>query len=108
VNRASRTKKAVGTAAFWDEPTRAHVRIGRQVYHLDKLDPNGEVTDLAAALGGSLENDPPQGQTILLVSDGIHDGGGGAASGRRRRAGSSARLFRSGFSGAFGDLAWPN
>lgn len=39
--------------------------------------PEGQVTDLAAALTESLEENRPQGQTILLVSDGIHNAGGG-------------------------------
>src|SRR5262245_28535757 len=45
---------------------------------LEDQPPQGMVTDLAAALGGSLEADRPAGQAIVLLSDGIHNGGGGA------------------------------
>src|SRR5262249_34292498 len=40
--------------------------------------PQGQVTDLAAALRSCLEEQRPQGQTVLLLSDGIHNAGGGA------------------------------
>lgn len=39
--------------------------------------PDGEVTDLAAALRESLSEDRPQGQSIVLFSDGIHNANGG-------------------------------
>jgi len=54
------------------------VRLGRRAYHLDEFDLNGEVTDLAPAIGTSLDNDRPQRQTFLLVSNGIHDDRGAA------------------------------
>ncbi len=41
--------------------------------------PQGQITDLAAAVAAGLEEDRSQGQAILLLSDGIHNGGGGAA-----------------------------
>jgi hypothetical protein len=43
---------------------------------LKKLDPGGPATDLAAAIQQGLEDDRPQGQAILLFSDGIHNSGG--------------------------------
>lgn len=39
--------------------------------------PGGEMTDLASAVTGSLEQDRPQGQAMLLLSDGIHNAPGG-------------------------------
>ena len=39
--------------------------------------PEGEVTDLAAALIDSVDHDRPQGQAIVLLSDGIHNAPGG-------------------------------
>jgi len=41
--------------------------------------PDGETTDVARALEDALEEDRPQGQALLLLSDGIHNAGGGAA-----------------------------
>ena len=38
--------------------------------------PDGAATDLAAAVQGALEDDRPQGQAVLLLSDGIHNVGG--------------------------------
>jgi hypothetical protein len=38
--------------------------------------PDGAATDLAAAVEGALEEDRPQGQAVLLLSDGIHNAGG--------------------------------
>jgi hypothetical protein len=46
---------------------------------LEARKPDGQLTDLAAALLSSLEEGRPQGQAILLLSDGIHNAGGGAA-----------------------------
>src|SRR5262245_3989718 len=37
--------------------------------------PEGPITDLAAALAGSLEENRPGGQTLVLLSDGIHNAG---------------------------------
>ena len=45
---------------------------------LAKLSPDGAVTDLAAGLEEALEEDRPQGQAMLLLSDGSHNAGGGA------------------------------
>ncbi|HPD30127.1 MAG TPA: vWA domain-containing protein [Phycisphaerae bacterium] len=39
--------------------------------------PGGGMTDLASAITGSLEQDRPQGQAMLLLSDGIHNAPGG-------------------------------
>jgi len=39
--------------------------------------PDGPVTDLARAIEGGLGEDRPQGQAMLLLSDGIHTAGGG-------------------------------
>ncbi|MEX2558720.1 MAG: hypothetical protein WD403_02345, partial [Pirellulales bacterium] len=52
-------------------PTSAQALAGRA--------PDGQVTDLAAAIADSVEIDRPQGQALLLLSDGIHNAGGGAA-----------------------------
>src|SRR4051794_28836919 len=46
---------------------------------LEGREPAGQVTDLAAAVLGAVEEDRPQGQAVLLLSDGIHNAGGGAA-----------------------------
>lgn len=45
---------------------------------LENQPPQGMVTDLAAGISGCLEADRPQGQALVLFSDGIHNGGGGA------------------------------
>jgi hypothetical protein len=42
---------------------------------LAKQTPDGAATDLAAALEDSLEDDRPQGQAMLLLSDGINNAG---------------------------------
>lgn len=39
--------------------------------------PSGQMTDLAAAITASLEQDRPQGQAVVLLSDGIHNAAGG-------------------------------
>jgi hypothetical protein len=46
---------------------------------LPRQKPEGSLTDLAAAVLGTLEENRPQGQTLVLLSDGIHNAGGGAA-----------------------------
>jgi hypothetical protein len=51
--------------------------------------PDGPITDLAAALTEALADDRPQGQALLLLSDGIHNAGGGSA-----RVLEAARLAR--------------
>ena len=43
---------------------------------LPKQEPDGAATDLAAAVEDALEDDRPQGQAMLLLSDGIHNAGG--------------------------------
>ncbi|MEN6407110.1 MAG: hypothetical protein ABFC77_11640 [Thermoguttaceae bacterium] len=43
---------------------------------LAKDKPGGRATDLATALQDAIENDRPQGQAVLLLSDGIHNVGG--------------------------------
>jgi hypothetical protein len=47
---------------------------------LTKRTPDGQLTDLAAALLGGLDENRPQGQAILLLSDGIHNAGVGSSS----------------------------
>jgi hypothetical protein len=42
---------------------------------LAKQQPEGPATDLAAAVQDALEDDQPQGQAMLLLSDGIHNAG---------------------------------
>ncbi len=42
---------------------------------LSKQEPDGAATDLAAAVQEALEDDRPQGQAMLLLSDGIHNAG---------------------------------
>ncbi len=44
---------------------------------LDAVDPAGAVTNLAAAVLGSVDRARPQGQAVVLLSDGIHNAGGG-------------------------------
>jgi hypothetical protein len=41
--------------------------------------PQGDSTNLAAAVAGALVSDRPQGQAILLISDGAHNAPGGLA-----------------------------
>ena len=54
----------------------------------DQFD-SGEFTDLASAVENAL-SDQPQGQAILLLSDGIHNAGGGASRVRESIARASA------------------
>ena len=54
---------------------------------LASLKPTGETTDLAAAIDESLQGDVPQGQALVLLSDGIHN----APRGHRRQVLESAR-----------------
>ena len=42
---------------------------------LTSIDPNGQSTDLARAITSSLEPDRPQGEALLLLSDGIDNAG---------------------------------
>ncbi len=44
--------------------------------NLAKQEPDGAATDLAAAVQDALQDDQPQGQAMLLLSDGIHNAGG--------------------------------
>lgn len=53
--------------------------------------PDGNGTDLAAALDESLAEDRPQGQALLLLSDGIHNAAGGLA--RVRQSVAKARAM---------------
>ncbi|MEN6459164.1 MAG: hypothetical protein ABFC63_09560 [Thermoguttaceae bacterium] len=57
---------------------------------LAKASPDGPTTDLAAALLAALEEDRPQGQAILLLSDGIHNSGGAES---LRQAAAKARAM---------------
>jgi hypothetical protein len=45
---------------------------------LGKLDPGGATTDLASVLGATIDPARPQGQALVLLSDGIHNAGGGS------------------------------
>ncbi len=45
---------------------------------LETGEPSGSITDLAAAVLGTAEQDRPQGQVVVLLSDGIHNAGGGS------------------------------
>lgn len=51
---------------------------------------DGPLTDLALALGSALDEERPQGQAMVLITDGIHNAGGGPeavlASSRRAKA----------------------
>lgn len=57
---------------------------------LEQQSPAGMVTDLATAIEESLD-DRPQGQALLLLSDGVHNAGGGAA--RVQRSAAQARAM---------------
>jgi hypothetical protein len=46
---------------------------------LPRVRPDGPTTDLAGAIAAGLLEDRPQGQSIVLLSDGIHNAGGQAA-----------------------------
>ncbi len=46
---------------------------------LATLQPDGQSTDLAGALADVLRSDVPQGQAVVIFSDGIHNAGGGEA-----------------------------
>ncbi|MEZ6059318.1 MAG: hypothetical protein R3C19_03040 [Planctomycetaceae bacterium] len=46
------------------------------VEQVSEAEPAGTATDLATALLDSLVGDRPQGQAVLLISDGIHNAGG--------------------------------
>jgi hypothetical protein len=45
---------------------------------LENGEPAGSITDLASAVLGAIEQDRPQGQVVVLLSDGIHNAGGGS------------------------------
>lgn len=47
---------------------------------LDRHPATGDSTDLAAAIADALAADRPQGQALLILSDGIHNAGGGSSS----------------------------
>ncbi|MBI3468971.1 MAG: VWA domain-containing protein [Planctomycetes bacterium] len=46
---------------------------------LASLEPDAMTTDLVAAISSSMEDYRPQGQAVVLLSDGIHNGPGGSA-----------------------------
>jgi hypothetical protein len=46
---------------------------------LARVRPDGPITDVAGAIAASLVEDQPRGQSIVLLSDGIHNAGGQAA-----------------------------
>lgn len=43
---------------------------------LSKLKPEGNISDLGIAVTGNLDEQRPQGQALVLLSDGIHNAGG--------------------------------
>ncbi|HEU5431975.1 MAG TPA: hypothetical protein VFU81_09935, partial [Thermomicrobiales bacterium] len=47
--------------------------VGADPLSLERRAADGESTDLAAEIIGSLANDRPRGQALLLLSDGIHN-----------------------------------
>jgi len=49
----------------------------REAEELATTDPDGQSTNLARAITESLEDDRPQGQALLVLSDGIHNAPGG-------------------------------
>ena len=57
-------------AESWSAATSAELTSGQ---------PHGDSTNLAAAIAGALASDRPQGQAILLISDGVHNAPGGIA-----------------------------
>lgn len=66
--------------------SRLEVRVRAFAGDLTPLDPDdlaftpaGDITDLAAAIRGALSEDRPQGKSVVLLSDGIHNAGGGAS-----------------------------
>lgn len=72
---------------------------------LAEISPDGASTDLAAAIEDALDDDRPQGQAMLLLSDGIHNAGGGMARVRRSVAKAKAMavpLYVKTFGGATG------
>jgi hypothetical protein len=46
---------------------------------LARVHPDGSITDLAGAITATLVEEQPRGQSIVLLSDGIHNAGGQAA-----------------------------
>jgi hypothetical protein len=48
------------------------------LHALESEEPSASVTNLASAVLGAVEQDKPQGQAVVLFSDGIHNAGGGS------------------------------
>lgn len=78
------TQFDVEIKTFADNSTLASVE------DLKRLQPAGDITDLATAVDESL-TDRPQGQIVLLMSDGAHNAAGGT--GRLREAAERARTM---------------
>ncbi len=76
VNRLTE-KYDVRVRTFADESSAA---VPQQ---LREMTPDGATTDLAAAIDNALEDDRPQGQAMLLLSDGGHNIGAGMTAVRR-------------------------
>jgi hypothetical protein len=86
---ATRYQAALGLARSLAEASAARFEVRVQTFagsvtpaevaDLAARAPQGQVTDLAAAVTGSLQEDRPQGQGLVLLSDGIHNAGGGTA-----------------------------
>jgi hypothetical protein len=66
--------------------------------------PEGTATDLAAALEQSLDSERPQGQAVVLLSDGIHNAGGlsRVRESLAKAKASAAPIFTQTFGGASG------
>lgn len=95
-SRFDRARRAAGTLAR-DLSGRFDVRmrsfsteiLPTEAAELDGREPQGQLTDLAGAVVGAIEEDRPAGQAVVLLSDGIHNAG--AASRDLRAAVRSAR-----------------
>ncbi|MGQ9651243.1 MAG: hypothetical protein ACUVXJ_14130 [Phycisphaerae bacterium] len=79
VARAIAQEAARNLGRFFDVRVRTFDSLAApaEPEELGDRSPGGEMTDLASAITGSVEHDRPQGQAMLLVSDGIHNGPGG-------------------------------
>lgn len=85
----SRWKTAAGLAARGERDLAARFDVEVRTFaetwaassatELEGHRPEGNVTNLAAALTGALASDRPQGQAIHLISDGNHNAAGGLA-----------------------------
>ena len=83
----SRYEQAVDLAAAAEDQLRDRFEVRLRGFAVDSIaansaadlkaqKPDGAATDLAAALDQSLAAERPQGQAVVLLSDGIHNAGG--------------------------------